>query len=109
MPRSTKLSRPEALTGRDAAIVVQKLAHWIAHGFAMSPAFSEGRCAGRAIVQHNRVAGRSEIEIGWAVARDMWGRGIATQLGQHALATDTAVGFDGLSLSRAQTTSHHAV
>jgi RimJ/RimL family protein N-acetyltransferase len=75
------------------AIVVQKLAHWTAHGFGMSLAFCGQRCVGRSIVQHNQVAGRSEVEIGWAVARDMWGRGIATELGRHALTSATDAGF----------------
>src|SRR5579859_7627172 len=63
------------------AIILKKVAHWTAHGFGMSLAFADGRCVGRAIVQHNNVAGRSEVEIGWAVARPVWGRGIATELG----------------------------
>lgn len=76
------------------AMVARKVAHWTAHGFGMSLAFAEGRCVGRSVVQHNLVAGRSEVEIGWAVARDMWGRGIATELGRHALGSAAAAGFE---------------
>jgi ribosomal-protein-alanine N-acetyltransferase len=76
------------------AIVAQKVAHWIAHGFGMSLAFRGERCVGRSVVQHSKVAGRSEVEIGWAVARDMWGQGLATKLGRHALTTATKAGFE---------------
>lgn len=75
-------------------IIIEKVAHWTAHGFGMSLAFVDGRCVGRSIVQHNRVAGRSEVEIGWAVRRAMWGHGIATQLGAHALRIATDAGFE---------------
>ena len=76
------------------AMIARKLAHWTAHGFGMSLAFCGQRCVGRSVVQHNLVAGRSEVEIGWAVVSDMWGRGIATELGRHALACATAAGFE---------------
>jgi ribosomal-protein-alanine N-acetyltransferase len=74
-------------------MIVKKVAHWTAHGFGMSLGFSDGRCVGRAVAQHNLVGGLSEVEIGWAVARDSWGRGLATELGRHALADATAAGF----------------
>ena len=76
------------------AITTKKVAHWVAHGFGMSLAFSEGRCVGRSVVQHSLVDGRGEVEIGWAVARDMWGRGIATDLGRHALGAATDAGVE---------------
>lgn len=74
-------------------IIARKVAHWNAHGFGMSLGFSDGRCVGRATVGYNLVDGRGELEIGWAVTRDMWGRGIATELGRHALLTASAAGF----------------
>jgi ribosomal-protein-alanine N-acetyltransferase len=76
------------------AMVVRKVAHWTAHGFGMSLAFSGGRCVGRAIVQHNLVAGRSEVEVGWTVARALWGRGLGTELGRHALSRAEEAGFE---------------
>jgi RimJ/RimL family protein N-acetyltransferase len=75
-------------------IVARKVAHWTAHGFGMSLGFSDGRCVGRSTVQHNLVGGLSEVEIGWAVARDMWGRGLATELGSYALDKAREAGFD---------------
>ena len=76
------------------AIIDRKLAHWDAHGIGMSLGFIGGRCVGRATVGYNLVDGRAELEIGWAVVRDMWGRGLATELGRHALAAATAAGFE---------------
>lgn len=75
-------------------IVARKVAHWTAHDFGTSLAFSDGRCAGWSVLQHSRVAARSEVEIGWAVAREMWGRGIATELGRHALHCAMNAGFE---------------
>ncbi len=75
-------------------IIVRKLAHWTAHGIGMSLGFSDGRCVGRSTVGYNLVDGRAELEVGWAVARDMWGRGIATALGRHALEIAAEAGFE---------------
>lgn len=74
-------------------IIARKLGHWAAHGFGMTLGFSEGRCVGRSTVGYNLVDGRAEVEVGWAVTRDMWGRGIATELGRHAVTTASAAGF----------------
>lgn len=86
---SGPFTRPEC-----EEIIARKVAHWTAHGFGMSLGFSDGRCVGRSTIGYNLVDGRAELEIGWAVARDSWGRGLATELGRHALATATAAGFD---------------
>jgi ribosomal-protein-alanine N-acetyltransferase len=75
-------------------IITRKLAHWTAHGFGMSLGFSDGRCVGRSTVGYNLVDGRGEVEIGWAVARDSWGRGLATELGRYALAAAIGAGFE---------------
>jgi ribosomal-protein-alanine N-acetyltransferase len=77
-----------------AATVARKAAHWTSHGFGTSLAFDGERCVGWSILQHSLVAGHSEVEIGWAVARELWGRGIATELGRHALDCATAAGFE---------------
>ncbi len=81
------LAECEARAARNAA-------HWQAHGFGSSLAFQGERCVGRAVLAHTLVAGRAELEIGWAVASDMWGQGLATQLGAHALQCATAAGFE---------------
>ena len=49
---------------------------------------------GWSLLQHCIVAGAGEIEIGWTVARERWGEGIATRLGQHALAGAVALGLE---------------
>jgi RimJ/RimL family protein N-acetyltransferase len=41
-----------------------------------------------------RIAGREEVEIGWAVAPERWGEGLATELG----AASIAVAFGPLGL-----------
>jgi RimJ/RimL family protein N-acetyltransferase len=60
----------------------------------MSLGFTGGNCVGRSTVGYNLVDGRAELEIGWTVARDMWGRGLATELGRHALPTASDAGFE---------------
>jgi RimJ/RimL family protein N-acetyltransferase len=77
-----------------AEIIVRKVAHWAAHGIGMSLGFSDGRCVGRSTIGYNLVDGRGELEIGWAVARESWGQGFATELGGHALATARTAGFE---------------
>jgi RimJ/RimL family protein N-acetyltransferase len=86
---SGSFTRPEC-----EKIIARKLAHWEAHGFGMSLGFLDGRCAGRSTVGYNPVDGRAELEIGWAVRRDLWGNGIATELGRHALGSAVAAGFE---------------
>ncbi len=76
------------------ATLARKVAHWIAHGFGTSLGFCDARCVGWSILQHSKVAGRSEVEVGWAVVSDMWGQGLATELGRHALAGATDAGFE---------------
>lgn len=75
-------------------IIVRKVAHWAAHGFGMSLGFRDGRCVGRSTIGYSLVDGRGELEIGWAVARDSWGQGFATELGRHALAAARDAGFE---------------
>jgi RimJ/RimL family protein N-acetyltransferase len=82
------------LRGEREAIVAQQAAHWTAHGFGTRLAWEDDRCIGWSLLEHCLVAGRSEVEIGWTVARDCWGQGIATELGRHALAAARALGLE---------------
>ena len=66
-------------------MVARAVAHWAAHGFGRSLAWERDRCIGWSLVQHTIAAGRGEVEIGWTVARDHWGQGVATELGRRAL------------------------
>ncbi len=93
--------RPAGLSGpftlaECEAIVARKVAHWTAHGFGISFAWEGQNCVGVSIIQHSVVNGRSEVEIGWTVARDCWGQGIATYLGQDALAVASSLGLHGV-------------
>jgi [ribosomal protein S5]-alanine N-acetyltransferase len=90
--------RPAGLSGpftlaECEAIVARKVAHWTAHDFGISFAWEGETCVGLSIIQHSVVNGRSEVEIGWTVARECWGRGIATYLGQDALAVASSLGL----------------
>jgi RimJ/RimL family protein N-acetyltransferase len=73
------------------AVVAKKVAHWTAHGFGMSFAWEGDTCVGLSIIQHSVVNGRGEVEIGWTVARECWGQGIATHLGREALAVASSL------------------
>jgi RimJ/RimL family protein N-acetyltransferase len=75
-------------------IVARHVAHWVATGFGTLLAWQDGRCIGWSVVQHTVLAGRSEVEIGWSVAPDLWGQGVATELGQRALASARSVGLE---------------
>jgi ribosomal-protein-alanine N-acetyltransferase len=62
-------------------------AHWAAHGFGWY-AFRDR--ADGALVAHGgpgntHIAGRDEVEIGWTVAPERWGQGLATELGEASL------------------------
>jgi RimJ/RimL family protein N-acetyltransferase len=76
------------------ATVARKVAHWTAHGFGTSLGFRDQRCVGWSHLQHCRAGGRSEVDIGWAVVSDLWGLGIGTALGEHALASARDLGLE---------------
>jgi [ribosomal protein S5]-alanine N-acetyltransferase len=75
------------------AQVARGVAHWDAHGFGRMLAFEEERCIGWSLLHHTAATGRGEIEIGWTVARDRWGQGIATELGADAVSRARARGL----------------
>jgi ribosomal-protein-alanine N-acetyltransferase len=66
-------------------MVLRKTAHRTAHGFGWSLGWEGDTCLGWSVAQYCIVDGATEIEVGWAVARSHWRRGIATRLGRHAL------------------------
>ena len=82
--------RPRGVSGpftpaECSEMVDRGVAHWQAHGFGYWLAWDGDACVGRGLLKHSIVDGRGEVEIGWAVARTHSGRGIATDLGRHAL------------------------
>jgi RimJ/RimL family protein N-acetyltransferase len=72
-------------------MVIRKVAHRAAHRFGWSLAWEGDTCTGWGVAQYCIVDGSSEVEIGWAVARSHWRRGIASRLGRHALAELTSL------------------
>lgn len=55
--------------------------HWDAHGFGPWVLLEResGELVGRAGLKHQMVNGKREVELGWAVRSDRWGRGYATE------------------------------
>ena len=88
--RRAGVSEPFSLDECEA-MVSAKVGHWAAHGFGISLAWEDGVCIGWSLLQHCIVAGASEVEIGWTVARSRWGEGIGTRLGLEALTRAAAL------------------
>jgi ribosomal-protein-alanine N-acetyltransferase len=73
-----------------------KLDHWVRYGFGQwfLRDRATGAMVGRGGLQHTFVAGRHEVEAGWAIVPERWGEGLATEL---ALAS-VEVAFQDLEL-----------
>lgn len=67
-----------------AAYMARNLAHWREHGFGVWILRERGetQLAGRAILRHLAVDDVDEIEIGYALTRSLWGRGLGTEIGE---------------------------
>jgi RimJ/RimL family protein N-acetyltransferase len=76
--------------------LLAKLDHWERYGFGMWILRDRrtGAAVGRGGLQHTFVAGCDEIEVGWAIAPERWGQGLATEMAHVAV----AVAFDDLRL-----------
>lgn len=63
-------------------------AHWRAHGFGywLWTDRGTGEVVARGGLEHTIVGGRSEVEVGWTVDADRWGEGLASELGEAAVA-----------------------
>src|SRR5262249_52436800 len=74
----------------------QQVAHWEQHGFGWWAARERatGRFVGRGGVRHALVEGRTEVEVGYGLMSEFWGRGLATELARESV----RVGFDLLHL-----------
>lgn len=79
-----------------SASLADKVAHWQRYGFGywMWRERSSGAPVARGGLQHTRVDGHDEVEVGWAVMADRWGEGFATELG----AASVRFGFEELDL-----------
>ncbi|MBV8954055.1 MAG: GNAT family N-acetyltransferase [Solirubrobacterales bacterium] len=73
-----------------------KIAHWERYGFGLWLLRDRrsGAMVGRGGLQHTFVAGRAEIEVGWAIVPARWGQGLATEMAHAAV----AAAFDELAL-----------
>ncbi len=65
----------------------QQLAHWEQHGFGYWTARDplSGQFAGRGGVRYATVEGRLEVEVGYGLLPEFWGRGLATELARESV------------------------
>lgn len=71
----------------------RQLEHWKQYGFGLWLAWDRqtGRFAGRGGLQHVAIDGRDEIEVGYSLLPDYWGRGLATELARASIRVAFAV------------------
>jgi RimJ/RimL family protein N-acetyltransferase len=72
--------------------------HWDEHGFGPWALIErESReLVGRAGLRHQMVDGVREVELGWAVRSDRWGRGYATEAAEAGIEWAPELGISGL-------------
>ena len=70
--------------------------HWADHGFGMWMLRDAATQAviGRAILRHLDVEGVDEVEVGYGLMPEYWGRGLATEIAEACV----RIGFDQLGL-----------
>lgn len=85
-----------AAVAQCAAWARRDAAHWELHGFGKWLAHEDGVAVGRGGLSITFLEGRPEIEIGWAVARPQWGRGIATRIARESLVEAERLGLIGV-------------
>jgi ribosomal-protein-alanine N-acetyltransferase len=79
-----------------AAWARRDAAHWELHGFGKWLVLEDGTPVARGGLSVTFLDGRPEVEIGWAVAREHWGRGIATRIAVAALKEASQLGLRGV-------------
>ncbi len=100
--------RDEAGTG---AYLERNLRHWGEYGFGIwvlrEP--TDGRVAGLGVLRHLALEGADEIEVGYGLYPEFWGRGLATEiaaecirLGRERLGVSSVVGLTLASNLRSQ-------
>ena len=89
-------ARGPAALPQCAAWARRDAAHWELHGFGKWLALEGGRAVGRGGLNVTFLDGRPEVEVGWAVARENWGRGIATHIARASLDEAGRLGLRGV-------------
>ena len=76
--------RPAAWT---AQYLERQLAHWDRHGFGFWTArdLLTGEFIGRGGLRYATVEGREEVEVGYGMRAEHWGRGLATELARESV------------------------
>lgn len=78
---------PATLTRAESdATVARVRAHFAEHGYGLWAVEVDGVFAGWTGLSWSDVTGTRELEIGWRLARSFWGRGLATEAAEAALA-----------------------
>jgi RimJ/RimL family protein N-acetyltransferase len=85
-----------AAAAQCAAWARRDAAHWDLHGFGKWIVSEAGTPVARGGLSVTFLEGRPEVEIGWAVAREHWGRGIATHIARAALREAEHLGLRGV-------------
>jgi len=68
------------------AYMARNLQHWDDHGFGLWVLRdAEGRVAGRCVLRHLDVDGTEEVELGYGLHPQYWGRGLATEVAKELL------------------------
>jgi RimJ/RimL family protein N-acetyltransferase len=66
--------------------MARNLRHWDDHGFGLwMLRDTEGRMAGRCVLRHLDVEGTDEVELGYGLHTQYWGRGLATEVARELL------------------------
>lgn len=70
-----------------ADYLARNLRHWADHGFGVwiLRCARSDRVAGRAILRHLLLEGRDEVEVGYSLWPELWGRGLATEIARECL------------------------
>lgn len=77
--------------------LAKNLAQWNRYGIGrwMWHSKADGRFVGRGGLHHVEVAGREEIEIGYALVPEFWKQGLATEIAKASI----SVGFNDLNVA----------
>jgi RimJ/RimL family protein N-acetyltransferase len=104
-PDVTRYLRPLDLDGTRRQLM-GFVDHWDEHGFGLWAVEerASGRLIGRVGLWHHDdwSASQHDAEVGWTLARDVWGHGLATEGGDAAL----RFGFDAKGMRRIVSIAH---